>query len=98
MYENLTKYLDEFTGTEFGTQIVGEKSDEIPENPLKFPFVNYSSVVDYFIDDVYSFVDNHEEMGLHGYIKIQKTMAPHGVQNQWLKQRLIIQMINALSL
>ena len=55
---------------EFGTWIVGENSDETLEDPLKFPFVNYSSVVDYFIDGVYSFVDNHEEMGLHGYIKI----------------------------
>ena len=70
IYERLTKYLDEFTGMEFGTWIVGENSDETLEDPLKFPFVNYSSVVDYFIDGVYSFVDNHEEMGLHGYIKI----------------------------
>lgn len=27
MYESLTKYLDEFTGTEFGTWIVDDKSD-----------------------------------------------------------------------
>ena len=70
MYESLTKYLDKFTGTEFGTSIVGEKSDGTLEHPLQFPFVNYSTVVDHFIDDVYSFVDNHEEMGLHSYIKI----------------------------
>lgn len=70
MYESLTKYLDEFTGTEFGTWIIDKKNDGTPEHPLQFPFVNYSRVVDQFIHDVYSFVDNHEEMGLHNYIKI----------------------------
>lgn len=70
MYESLTKYLDEFTGTEFGTWIIDKKNDGTPEHPLEFPFVNYSRVVDQFIDDVYSFVDNHEEMGLHSYRKV----------------------------
>ena len=60
MYENLTKYLDEFTGTEFGTWIVDDKNDGTPEHPLQFPFVNYSRVVDQFIDDVYAFVDKCE--------------------------------------
>lgn len=62
MYESLTKYLDEFTETEFGTWIVDDKSDGTLEHPLQFPFVDYSIVVDQFIHDVYSFVDNHEEM------------------------------------
>ena len=70
MYESLTKYLDEFKGTEFGIWIVDDKSDGTPEHPLEFPFVDYSRVVDQFIHDVYSFVDNHEEMELHSYIKI----------------------------
>lgn len=77
MYENLTKYLDEFTGAEFGTWIVDDKSDGTLEHPLQFPFVNYSCVVDHFIDDVYSFVDNHEEMGLHSY---QKVLEENGIK------------------
>lgn len=80
MYENLTKYLDEFTGTEFGTWIVGDKSDGTLEHPLQFPFVDYSRVVDQFIDDVYFFVDNHEEMGLHNYIKI---LEDNGIKWSW---------------
>ena len=80
MYESLTKYLDEFTETEFGTWIVGEKSDGTPEHPLEFPFVDYSRVVDQFIYDVYSFVDNHEEMGLHNYIKI---LEDNGIKWSW---------------
>ena len=77
MYESLTKYLDEFTGAEFGTWIIDKKNDGTPEHPLQFPFVNYSCVVDHFIDDVYSFVDNHEEMGLHSY---QKVLEENGIQ------------------
>lgn len=48
MYESLTKYLDEFTGAEFGTWIIDKKNDGTPEHPLQFPFVNYSCVVDHF--------------------------------------------------
>lgn len=77
MYESLTKHLDEFTGAEFGTWIIDKKNDGTPEHPLQFPFVNYSCVVDQFIDDVYSFVDNHEEMGLHSY---QKVLEENGIK------------------
>lgn len=77
MYESLTKHLDEFTGAEFGTWIIDKKNDGTPEHPLQFPFVNYSCVVDQFIDDVYSFVDNHEEMGVHSY---QKVLEENGIK------------------
>ena len=70
MYESLTKYLDEFTGTEFGRWIFDDKNDGTPDHPLQFPFVNYSSVIMHFIEDVHSFVDNHEEVGLRNYKKI----------------------------
>ena len=80
MYENLTKYLDEFTETEFGTWIIDKKNDGTPEHPIQFPFVDYSRVVDQFIQDVYSFVDSHEEMGLHNYIKI---LEDNGIKWSW---------------
>lgn len=76
MYESLTKYLDEFTGTEFGTWIIDKKYDGTSEHPLEFPFVNYSRVVDQFIDDVYSFVDNR----LHSY---QKVLEDNGIKWSW---------------
>ena len=34
------------------------------------PYVNYSRLVRNFTDDVYSFVDKHEEMGLRSYAEI----------------------------
>ena len=77
MYESLTKYLDEFTGTEYGTWIIDKKNDGTPEHPLQFPFVNYSCVVDHFIDDVFSFVDKYEEVGLYSY---QKVLEENGIK------------------
>lgn len=47
MYESLTKYLDEFTGAEFGTWIVDDKNDGTPEHPLQFPFVSIPLIEDH---------------------------------------------------
>lgn len=80
MYESLTKYLDEFTGAEFGTWIIDKKNDGTPEHPFQFPFVNYSCVVDHFIDDVFSFVDKYEEVGLYSY---QKVLEDNGIKWSW---------------
>ena len=77
MYESLTKYLDEFTGTEFGIWIFDDKNDGTPEHSIQLPFVNYSSVVDHFIDDVFSFVDKYEEVGLYSY---QKVLEENGIK------------------
>lgn len=70
MYESLTKYLDEFTGTEFGTWIFDNKNDGTPEHPAQMPFVHYSSVIMHFIEDVHSFVYEYEEIGLYNYKKV----------------------------
>lgn len=90
MYESLTKYLDEFTGAEFGTWIIDKKNDGTPEHPLQFPFVNYSCVVDHFIDDVFSFVAKYEEVGLYSYQKVLEEMVSNGMRNQWKQQWLTI--------
>lgn len=70
MYEKLTKYLDEFTGTEFGTWIFDNKNDGTPEHPAQMPFLSYSSVIMHFIEDVYSFVYECEEIRLYNYKKV----------------------------
>lgn len=70
MYEKLTKYLDEFTGTEFGTWIFDNKNDGTPEHPAQMPFLSYSSVIMHFIEDVHSFVYECEEIGLYNYKKV----------------------------
>lgn len=70
MYKKLTKYLDEFKETEYGTWVVDNKSDGTPEHPIQMSFVNYSNVIMHFIEDVHFFVYTHNEMGLRNYVKI----------------------------
>ena len=77
MYEKLTKYLDEFTGTEFGTWIFDNKNDGTPEHPAQMPFLSYSSVIMHFIEDVHSFVYEYEEIGLYNY---QKVLEENGIE------------------
>ena len=77
MYEKLTKYLDEFTGAEFGTWIFDNKNDGTPEHPAQMPFLSYSSVIMHFIEDVHSFVYEYEEIGLYNY---QKVLEENGIE------------------
>ena len=70
MYESLTKYLLEFPDDEKGMWIIDKENDGTPEHPIQMPYVNYSRLVRNFTDDVYSFVDKHEEMGLRSYAEI----------------------------
>lgn len=72
MYESLTKYLLEFPGDEKGMWVIDKENDGTPEHPIQMPYVNYSMLVRNFTDDVYSFVDKHQEMGLCSYAEILK--------------------------
>lgn len=72
MYESLTKYLLEFPGDEKGMWVIDKENDGTPEHPIQMPYVNYSMLVRNFTDDVYSFVDKHQEMGLRSYAEILK--------------------------
>lgn len=72
MYESLTKYLMELASDEKGTWIIDKENDGTPEHPIQMPYVNYSRMVRDFTDDVYSFVESHEEMGLNHYSDILK--------------------------
>ena len=72
MYESLIKYLLEFPGDEKGMWVIDKENDGTPEHPIQMPYVNYSMLVRNFTDDVYSFVDKHQEMGLRSYAEILK--------------------------
>ena len=72
MYESLIKYLMGLASDEKGTWIINKENDGTPEHPLQMPYVNYSRMVRDFTDDVYSFVESHEEMGLNHYSDILK--------------------------
>lgn len=70
MYESLTKYLLEFPSDEKGMWIIDKENDGTLEHPIQMPYVKYSRLVRDFTDDVYSFVDKHEEM--RSYAEILK--------------------------
>ena len=70
MYESLTKYLMGLASDEKGTWIIDKENDGTPEHPIQIPYVNYSRMTRNFIDDVYLFVELHDEMGLDRYSDI----------------------------
>lgn len=72
MHESLTKYLLELASNEKGVWLIDKENEGTPEHPIQMPYVNYSRLVRNFTDDVYSFVDKHEEMGLRSYAEILK--------------------------
>ena len=69
-YEILTKYLQSLINDDLGTWVIDKKSAGTLDDPIQMPFVNYSEVVHDFIDDVYKFIDDNEEMKLTNYGEI----------------------------
>lgn len=70
MYEKLTKYLDMIASDAIGNWIIDRENDGTIEHPIQMPYVSYSELVQHFIDDVYHFIKNHNEMGLNRYVDI----------------------------
>ena len=70
VYESLTKYLDQLSNDSIGDWIVDKENDGTPSHPIQMPYVNYSELVNQFIDDVYAFIDSHKEMELNHYTDI----------------------------
>lgn len=70
MYEGITAFLPRLKNTEYGEWVVDTVNDGSPEHPQQFPFVAYQRVVKELVDATYSFLNQHEEMGLAQYQKI----------------------------
>lgn len=71
MYEKLTAFLPKIELETFGKwseQPPG--ADGTPEHPYHFPYVIYEREIDEFVQEVYSFIDAHEEMELTKYSAI----------------------------
>jgi len=52
--------------------LIEKTMDGTPEHPIQMPFVNYSEMVNKFIDDVYSFEESNKDMDLNHYGDILK--------------------------
>ena len=66
-YTKLTAYLPILEADNFGKWIVDSKSKGTIESPIQMPYVTYSRMARHFIDDVYTFADEHQEYGLYSY-------------------------------
>jgi len=69
-FDNLIKYLPLLEDDNFGTWIIDRENDGTPEHPIQMPFVNYSAMVHHFIEDVYVFVEENEDLELNHYYSI----------------------------
>ena len=66
-YDILTKYIPIIQAGPFGQWIIDRENNGTPEHPFQMPYVDYSEIVNHFINDVYSFEKRNEEMGLTHY-------------------------------
>ncbi|MBG9817697.1 DUF6508 domain-containing protein [Bacillus safensis] len=69
-FESLTKYIPMLREDHIGEWVIDQENDGTAERPIQMPFVNYSETVQRFIEDVYTFAEQHQEMELTRYSEI----------------------------
>ncbi|KMK71769.1 sel1 repeat family protein [Bacillus safensis] len=69
-FEILTKYIPKLQEDHIGEWVIDQENDGTAERPIQMPFVNYSETVQRFIEDVYTFAEQHQEMELTRYSEI----------------------------
>lgn len=71
-FDVLTKYISLIQADEIGDWVIDKENDGTPEHPIQMPFVDYSEMVDSFIDDVYTFKVSNKDVGLNSYLDVLK--------------------------
>ncbi|TYS34561.1 DUF6508 domain-containing protein [Bacillus pumilus] len=71
-FEILTKYIPMLREDHIGEWVIDHENDGTAEHPIQMPFVNYSETVRHFIEDVYTFAEQHQELELTRYREILK--------------------------
>lgn len=66
-YKTLTAYLPTLEADNFGEWITDCENNGTLEKPIRIPYVSYSRMARHFIDDVYTFADEHQEYSLYRY-------------------------------
>ena len=69
-FDILTKYIPLIQEDKIGDWIIDKENDGTEEHPIQMPFVDYSEMVNSFVDDVYIFKENNEEIELNRYADI----------------------------
>ncbi|MCY7537996.1 DUF6508 domain-containing protein [Bacillus pumilus] len=80
-FEILTKYIPMFQEDHIGEWVIDQENDGTAERPIQMPFVNYSETVQRFIEDVYTFAEQHQELELTRYREILKENGIEGGPN-----------------
>ena len=71
-FDILVKYIPMIQADSFGEWVIDKENDGTPEHPIQMPFVDYSEMVDNFIDDVYAFEESNKDMEHTRYEDILK--------------------------
>ncbi|GLF88506.1 MULTISPECIES: DUF6508 domain-containing protein [Bacillus] len=80
-FESLTKYIPMLREDHIGEWVIDQENDGTAERPIQMPFVHYSETVRHFIEDVYTFVEQHQELELTRYREILKDNGIEGGLN-----------------
>ncbi|MEK5336460.1 DUF6508 domain-containing protein [Bacillus sp. FSL M8-0166] len=80
-FEILTKYIPMLQEDRIGEWVIDQENDGTAERPIQMPFVNYSETVQRFIEDVYTFAEQHQELELTRYREILKENGIEGGLN-----------------
>ncbi|WP_416806981.1 DUF6508 domain-containing protein [Bacillus safensis] len=80
-FESLTKYIPMLHEDPIGEWEIDQENDGTAERPIQMPFVHYSETVRHFIEDVYTFAEQHQELELTRYREILKENGIEGGTN-----------------
>ncbi|MBK4210804.1 hypothetical protein H7S25_08250 [Bacillus aerophilus] len=80
-FESLTKYIPMLREDHIGEWVIDQENDGTAERPIQMPFVHYSETVRHFIEDVYIFAEQHQELELIRYREILKENGIEGGLN-----------------
>ncbi|MCU0158053.1 DUF6508 domain-containing protein [Bacillus safensis] len=80
-FDSLTKYIPMLRKDHIGEWVIDQENDGTAERPIQMPFVHYSETVQRFIEDVYTFAEQHQEMELTRYREILKENGIEGGLN-----------------
>ena len=69
-FQTLTNYIPLLNNDNIGSWVVDDKNDGTKESPIQLPFVNYTTLINHFIEDVLSFCEENKEYNLNQYRSI----------------------------
>ena len=71
-FKILTNYIPMLQCDDIGEWVIDQENDGTAEHPIQMPYVNYSETVRRFIEDVYTFAEQHQELEITRYREILK--------------------------